>query len=411
MSRANLSRPSTAELARVVVNRQESLFQPDVDASAAVVSEQVAGRPILVVGGAGSIGAATVRELLSFAPSSVCVVDVNENGLTELLRDLRAQDAVATTTELHAVPLDMGSPTMRRVLATYGPFDAVLNFAAVKHVRSERDTASLLHMLDVNVVKARRLLAMVAEQSPGASYFAVSTDKAANPVNLMGCSKRVMELVMFAQVTRASRVTSARFANVAFSDGSLLDGWLRRLDKGQPWAVPGATRRFFVTPQESGQLCLLGAVVAPDRHVVYPSLDPETALQDLEAVALRVMDRLGLTPLVVSTEAEARAAMGGVARGGPYPLLVTALDTMGEKEFEEFVAEGDVDADLGLAAVRALRPPEADTAALSDFTAWLDRVVDDADLPVDKDDILARLAVVVPELEHRGSTLSLDERM
>lgn len=216
---------------------------------------------------------------------------------------------------------------------------------------------------------------------------------------------------MFRPTSMKGSITSARFANVAFSDGSLLDGWLRRIDKRQPLAVPGATRRYFVTPEEAGQLCLLGAGVAPDRHIVYPALDPETALQELDVVAGRVMRALGMEPLIVTTEEEARAAMSAVDSGGPYPLLVTALDTVGEKEYEEFVAEVDVDVDLGLSTVRALRPPAGDPRALDDFLDWLRVVLADPVIPVSKEDILRRLSAIVPELRHRASALSLDDRM
>jgi FlaA1/EpsC-like NDP-sugar epimerase len=404
-----VNRIGTAELARLVAGRPVSLLADDVARSEPALRARFDGGRVLVVGAAGSIGAATTAELLKLGPESVCLVDVNENGLAELLRDLRSSDAVPTGTVLRAVPLDVGSPTMQRVLTSYGPFDAVLNFAAVKHVRSERDIASLLHMLDVNVVKADHLLRLLDTWSPDASYFAVSTDKAANPVNLMGCSKRVMEIMMF-RADIARPVSSARFANVAFSDGSLLHGWLRRLDKEQPWAVPGGTRRYFVTPAESGQLCLLGAGAVPDRHVVYPALDAG-ALQDLQAVAERVMRALDLQPLLVRSEEEARAAMAAAVRGGPYPLLVTNLDTMGEKEFEEFLAEGDLDVNLGLGSTRALRPPAGEPDAVAELLDWLRFVLEHPAEAVTKEDVLSRLMSVVPELKHRDSGRSLDDRM
>lgn len=400
--------PSRTELASVVTGRPASMFTDDVTAHAETTAAKVEGRRVLVVGGAGSIGAATVRGLLAYAPRLLHVVDLDENSLVELVRDLRSRDAVGHDTELRLTPLDFAGSIMRRLMREHAPYDLVLNFAAVKHVRSERDVYSLLRMLEVNVLAADRLLSwLVGHGAP--SYFAVSTDKAANPVNIMGATKRAMELVMFDE-RRGLPVTSARFANVAFSNGSLLDGWLRRLEKGQPWAVPEGTRRYFVSPEESGQLCLLAATAAPDRHVVIPTLDPQLHLRDLVEVADEVLAALGLEAVHCSSEGEARSAMQRVAGSGQWPVLLTALDTAGEKEFEEFSATDDVRHTGDFRQLLTLSTPAADPADLDEFLARATELAQTQGA-VTSDDVIKCVKSVVPGLIHRSSELSLDTRM
>jgi FlaA1/EpsC-like NDP-sugar epimerase len=399
--------PALSELAAATVRRETSLFNADCASHADMVSARVQGRRILVVGGAGSIGSATTAQLARFSPAQLHIVDTDENGLTELVRDLRSQGIVSGRTELRTTPLDAGSPTMRRLLQDNGGYDVVLNFAAVKHVRSEKDLLSLLRMLDVNLRITRRLLENVSGTAE--RYFAVSTDKAANPVNLMGASKRAMEHLVLDEDFDVE-VTSARFANVAFSQGSLLDGWLRRLAKRQPWAVPAGARRFFVTLEEAGQLCLLAATAAPSGRVIIPDLDPATELRDLVEVAQDVLGVLGLRPDFHDDEDSARQAAQSPAPG-TWPVLVTRLDTAGEKDYEEFVAPGDVIHDAGFLALKALTVPAADKSLLRTTLEEVEALLADPGHPVDVAAITALIARVVPELAHRASTLTLDARM
>lgn len=399
--------PALSDLAAAAVRRQTSLFDADCATHADTVASRVQGRRVLVVGGAGSIGSATTAQLARFSPAQLHVVDTDENGLTELVRDLRSQGIVSETTELRTTPLDAGSPTMLRLLQDNRGYDLVLNFAAVKHVRSEKDLLSLLRMLDVNLRLTRRLLENVAGTSE--RYFAVSTDKAANPVNLMGASKRAMEHLILDEDFDVE-VTSARFANVAFSQGSLLDGWLRRLAKRQPWAVPAGVKRFFVTLEEAGQLCLLAATAAPAGRVIIPDLDPATELRDLVEVAQDVLGVLGLHPDFHDDEDSARLAAQS-PRPGTWPVLVTRLDTAGEKDYEEFVARGDVVHDAGFVALMALAVPTADHSLLRATLAEVEALLADPNHPVDVAAITALIARVVPELDHRDSTLTLDARM
>ncbi len=399
--------PDLEKLGRLVVGREDSFLSDDLARHQDALRDAVAGRRVLVVGGAGSIGSSTVRALLPYGPGLVHVVDPDENGLAELVRDLRSSGTVGDRTELRTTPLDAGSPTMRRLLADQPSYDLLLDFAAVKHVRSEKDVYSLLRMLDVNVRRPRRLLELVAPTAQ--RCFAVSTDKAANPVSLMGASKRAMEQVLL-DPRVDTVVTTARFANVAFSQGSLLAGWLQRLAKGQPLAVPAETRRWFVTLEESGHLCLLAAVLGADRQVVVPDLDPGTELHDLLDVAERVMRSLGLEPVHCETEEQARALARSAAPGS-WPLLVTRRDTAGEKEEEEFVGRDDVVHTGAFARLRGLTVPTASAAVLDDVLADVDRVLEDATVPVDAAALTALVSRLAPELRHAASGLSLDARM
>ena len=264
-----------SELDVLVTGRKHSLFEPDMDANAAVLGEAIRGRRVLVLGGGGSIGSITTRILLNYGPKAVHVVDQNENCLAELVRDLRGRPEGLCEVDFRTFPIDYGSPIMERLLNEAERYDVVMHFAALKHVRSEKDLHSAMQMLDTNVVRHIRFKQWLARNDHGRIYFAVSTDKAANPTSLMGASKRLMEDVVFGVAAEhATSTTSARFANVAFSNGSLLQSFLQRLEKRQPLAVPRETRRYFISHREAGELCMLAALRIPDQHVAFPKLDP-----------------------------------------------------------------------------------------------------------------------------------------
>jgi FlaA1/EpsC-like NDP-sugar epimerase len=400
---------SRQELASLATGRSTSLFATDIDQRHAELTTRLRAARVLVVGGAGSIGAATIGELSRFPVRALHVVDLSENGLAELVRDLRSRPGGLAIDDFRSLPLDFGSPLMGRFIADQAPYDFVLNFAAIKHVRSEKDSYSLLHMFDTNVVKVTRFLDWIEERGGTRNYFCVSTDKAANPVNLMGASKRLMEHAIFSRNGRM-RMTSARFANVAFSDGSLLEGWLRRFEKRQALAVPRATRRFFLSLQESGQLCLLAAVCGPDRHLLIPRLDAASHLVDLEGIARALLQRLGFTVLAVDDEARARAAAEKIG-SGEYPLLVTPLDTSGEKPYEEFVGEGESSVEVGMPNLLGVPYKAADAGTISRLVELLAKHLTGNEALPDKSAFVEAVGAVVEELRYIASEKQLDGRM
>lgn len=397
----------------VATGRQDSLFLADLTAHHAQLEAQLNERRVLVIGGAGTIGSATIHELAKFSLAALHVVDQNENGLAELVRDIRSRGDGLYAHEFRVFPIDFGSAVMHRLLASQQPYDIVLNFAALKHVRSEKDAVSVLQMVDTNVLKPLGLLDTLRVGPSGLRYFCVSTDKAANPVNLMGASKRLMEMVLFARAFGGLKVeiTSARFANVAFSNGSLLESFALRMRKGQPLAVPEHTKRFFVSVEESGQICLLAAMLAPTRHLLIPRLNAAEHLVELESVARAVLEHAGLRPRIYRDEASAKAAVERDLSNHEYPLLLTPLDTSGEKAYEEFVGEKETVKEVGMEQLLAVSPTGPNERALFALVDELSGLAHDPALPVTKERLVELIQGVVPEFHHRETGRSLDQRM
>jgi FlaA1/EpsC-like NDP-sugar epimerase len=402
--------PGRAQLDVAAVGRGTSLFAADIAAARAQLREALGGARVLVVGGGGSIGSATVHLLSGFGPRTLHVVDLSENYLAELVRNLRGRQQGLAVEDFRTLPLDYGSPLMSSFLESTPRYDVVLNFASLKHVRSEKDVFSLLQMLDTNVVRQVRFKGWLARHCHPCSYFAVSTDKAANPTSLMGASKRLMEDVTFDVHGTGRRTTSARFANVAFSNGSLLAAFLERLQRRQPLAAPRDTARYFVTQDESAEICLLAALATPDGMVMIPRLDPATALQDLALLAERVLHAHGLRAVRYAEEEAARRDVEGLSRSGAWPLLITPLDTSGEKPYEEFVGEGEAAEEVGFTALHALRhlPGSPHLAATLDA---FERMVARPDPRLTKADVVALIARAVPHLSHIETGRNLDQRL
>lgn len=411
-------------LATAITGRERGLFAADVAAKHSLLASALAGKRVLVAGGAGSIGAATIQALVDFKPSTLAVLDPSENNLAELVRHLRCHGE-GFGGHLSVQPLDYGSSLAAGWLARQAPFDVVLSFAALKHVRSERDEWSLARMLEVNLVKADRFLAACRRGGHGSGgVFLVSTDKAADPVSLMGASKRAMELLLWAHSmlgTPASlldggsaaplpRITTTRFANVLFSDGSLPWGFLQRLEKGQILAAPGDVSRYLVSPTEAGQLCLLAALACPHRHLLVPALDPKRDQRRFTKVAEAVLRDAGFAPAWYQDEAHARANLSSDRAAGRWPVLVTASDTAGEKPEEVFVAGDEVALDCGLAAVRAVPAGPVDVSALTGFLRLVDQACDRGE-PPPKAELARALAAVVPQLHHAETGRNLDTKM
>ena len=406
-------------LDRCVVGRSSSFFADDLTRSLDELSDLILGRRILVIGGAGSIGFNTLQTILQFEPASIHVIDHDENGLAELVRGLRSNARTPPLGDLQTLPFDYGGDPFRLWLsASPLDYDYVLNFAALKHVRSEKDPFSILAMLETNVLHLERLSRLLARRTPPRRVFSVSTDKAANPSSMMGATKRLMEHALFLPTQpwpTATAITSARFANVAFSHGSLLHGWQLRLAARQPLACPENCRRFFVSLDESGHLCTLAGFLGTDRTLTIPALQPSEHLVLLSDVATRFLEHHGFEAHFTREPDEALGRAEELIGAGRWPVLLTPLDTGGEKPFEEFVGENesvrhsDFDSLLELEYL-----PPADT---SSFPAMVGMVRDMLGTPetatVTSEELKTLIANVEPSFAqtHRASANLLDQRI
>ena len=399
-----------AFIARRVTGRDRSLFADDLAAHAEALHERIEGRSVLVIGGAGTIGSSFIRALLPYGPARLTVVDTSENGLTELTRDLRSDADVVVPPAYTTYPVDFGSDTFARLFAAEGPFDVVAHFAAHKHVRSEKDRFSIEAMVRNNVLSTVRLLETLAA-SPPQRFFCVSTDKAANPANVMGASKKLMEDAVLAYAgAGAVRATTARFANVAFSNGSLPAGFLERIAKRQPLSAPSDVRRYFVSPEESGQLCLAACVLGKPGDILFPRL-AEPEMLTFSTIADALLEDLGLWPERHHTEEGARLAAAAMTPDDrTWPVHYFASDTSGEKPAEEFHTDAE-EVDLGrFAALGVVRGRTAlsveDVRALcAELAAMFERP------ELDKAEIVAALARLVPTFDHVETGRGLDQRM
>ena len=339
-------------IASSVTKREKSLLTDDFLKYNAELNSRINGKSLLVIGGAGTIGSSYIKAILKFNIAKLVVVDINENGLTELVRDLRSSTEYNIPGNFVTYPVNFGDAVFDKIFKHHGPFEIVANFAAHKHVRSEKDIFSIEAMIENNVLRARKLLNLLLEFPPE-HFFCVSTDKAANPVNIMGASKKLMEELIMAYSDRLP-IKTARFANVAFSNGSLPLGFLERLNKKQPWSCPLGIRRFFVSPQESGELCLMASIMGESGDIFFPKLDEERDMVPFDQIALDLLNTLGLTPDICQTEEEAKQKTlllndpslrgGGTTTKQPvaYPIYFFSSDTSGEKAFEEFFTEKEI---------------------------------------------------------------------
>lgn len=323
-----------------VTKRNKSMFLDDIKANKKELLNKIKGKTVLVIGGAGSIGSSFIKAILPFRPSSLVVVDTNENALAELTRNLRSTKDIFVPKDYITYPMDFASPVFRKMFRKYEGFDIVSNFSAHKHVRSEKDIYSIEALLQNNVLHAKLLLDLLSEFPPE-EYFCVSTDKAANPVNIMGASKRIMEDVIFAYSDKFP-VKTARFANVAFSNGSLPAGFLERLQKLQPLSAPSDVRRYFVSPEESGQICMLSCMLGENREIFFPRLKEEQ-MMTFDKIATILLKEHGYEVLKCSSDEEAVNKAEDLKNGSvQYPVHYSVSDTSGEKAYEEFFTETEI---------------------------------------------------------------------
>lgn len=322
-----------------ITRREVSLFEEDIQNNYGLLSTEIQGKSVLVVGGAGTIGSSFIKAILDFKPARLFVVDTNENGLTELTRDLRSTLDKYIPDEYKTYPMNFSDKVFEKMFISEGPFEIVANFAAHKHVRSEKDKYSIEAMLENNVFKAKEFLELLKKFKPE-HFFCVSTDKAANPVNVMGASKKLMEEVIMSY-SNYFKITTARFANVAFSNGSLLAGYLERIMKNQALACPNDIRRFFVSPEESGQICMLACILGKTGDIFFPKL-AESEMVYFREITEKFLTAIGFEEQVCTSEEEAKMVASQRKDNKAYPVFYFNSDTSGEKTFEEFYTEEDI---------------------------------------------------------------------
>jgi len=321
-----------------LINRSETLFTRDLQDNLEEIGRIAEKSRFLVVGGAGSIGQMVVKELFALNPGALHIVDISENNLVELVRDIRSSMGYISG-DFKTFALDCASREYSFMVKSEGPYDFIFNLSAIKHVRSEKDPYTLMRMVDVNIINTINTIDdAVAMKSQ--KYFCVSTDKAANPANMMGASKRIMEMFLM-QKSRDIPISTARFANVAFSDGSLLHGFNQRIQKLQPISAPLDVKRYFILPKESGELCLLSGLLGENRDIFFPRLSEELNLITFSDIAVRYLEQIGYEPFLCHSEDEARAKVAELAANKKWPCYFFESDTTGEKDFEEFFTENE----------------------------------------------------------------------
>jgi len=322
-----------------LIGREKKLFTNDIKNHEKELSEIVSNSRFLVVGAAGSIGQAVTKEIFKRNPKKLHVVDISENNMVELVRDIRSSYGYING-DFQTFALDIGSLEYDAFIEVDGKYDYVLNLSALKHVRSEKDPFTLMRMIDVNIFNTDKTIQQ-AIANDSKKYFCVSTDKAANPVNMMGASKRIMEMFLMRRSQQID-ISTARFANVAFSDGSLLHGFNQRIQKRQPIVAPSDIKRYFVTPQESGELCLMSCIFGQNRDVFFPKLSESLHLISFADIAVKFLSDLGYEAYLCNSEEEARELVHTLPAQGKWPCLFTASDTTGEKDFEEFFTDNEI---------------------------------------------------------------------
>lgn len=390
-----------------LIGRDRPLFDADIRRHEAEMSARVQSSRFLVIGGAGSIGQAVTREIFKRKPQALHVVDISENNMVELVRDIRSTLGYIDG-DFRTFAIDCGSREYAALMHAERGYDYVLNLSALKHVRSEKDPFTLMRLIEVNVLNTISTIA--SAQAGGArKYFCVSTDKAANPVNMMGASKRIMEMFLM-RASESLPISTARFANVAFSDGSLLHGFNQRFAKRQPISAPNDVRRYFVTPQESGELCLSSCLLGDNRDIFFPKLSEQLDLTRFSDIAVRYLESLGFEPYPCASEDEARDRAAELIASKRWPVYFFASDTTGEKDFEEFYTGAET---LDMERFEALgvikNEPEYDEAKLAHFLSTIDRLR--AQATWDKPELVELFNFMIPEFQHKETGKYLDGRM
>lgn len=395
-------------IADSVIFRPVSMFAPDIEANRETLTREIKGKKVCVIGGAGSIGSSFIKAVLRFEPKGVVVVDLNENGLAELVRDVRSTHGLYVPDEFRCYTLNYADPIFERIFREEKGFDIVANFSAHKHVRSEKDRYSVQALIENNDIKAKKLMDLLTDYPPK-HFFCVSTDKAANPVNIMGASKRIMEDLVMAY-NEYFKVTTARFANVAFSNGSLPDGWIHRLQKKQPLAAPSDVKRYFVSPEESGQICMLACILGKGGEVFFPKLGEDQMLT-FSTICDDFVKSEGFNKKECASDEEAKHYAHQMSYdSGTYPVVYFKSDTTGEKAYEEFYVPGEK---IDMLRFQALGVVEQTTRHnLADVNAFFEKL----EAIFAKDDfskvqVVDAIKEFIPNFEHEEKGKNLDQKM
>jgi len=390
-----------------ITKRDVSMFQSDIDNFKTQLTSEIASKSVLVIGGAGTIGSSFIKALLKFKPAKLIVVDTNENGLTELTRDLRSEQGQYIPNTFLTYPMNFGDSVFEKMFLKHAPFDIVANFAAHKHVRSEKDQFSIEAMITNNVFKANSFLDLLLKHKPK-HFFCVSTDKAANPVNVMGASKKLMEELILSY-TDQIKITTARFANVAFSNGSLLAGYIDRIFKKQPISCPEDVKRFFVSPEESGQICLLACVLGTSGDIFFPKLESHTMI-NFKDITLNFFKTMGVKVIQCNSDEEARQGMETCLKDKTYPVYFFKSDTSGEKLYEEFYTKEDtleLDRFKSLGVIENTSKPSKKN--ILECIASLKTLMDTPNYS--KASIIAVMKEFISDFEHIETGKNLDQKM
>lgn len=389
-----------------ILGRTGSFFRQDIETHAAALEACITGKRILVIGGGGTIGSHFIKSVLAFRPSAVVVVDTSENGLTELVRDVRSTRGLFVPDTFITYPVNFGSPVFKKILAAYRPFDVVANFAAHKHVRSEKDIFSIEAMVENNLLLAHQLLSELVTDPPS-RFFCVSTDKAANPVNIMGATKKLMEDLVLSYSTRM-HCSTARFANVAFSNGSLLDGFIKRLLNRQPLSVPRDVTRYFVSPAESGEICMLACMLGRSGEIFFPQFS-EDMLINFYDITRQFLSANGYTMLECESEEAAKEAAAALREGSTaYPVYGFISDTSGEKLYEEFYTDEERPDMQRFRSLGVISPPVPEHN-LDGFFREMETLL--RQQQVEKKQVVSLMEQYIPSFRHLETGKWLDKKM
>jgi FlaA1/EpsC-like NDP-sugar epimerase len=390
-----------------LIGREKKLFATDILEYNDELKTKVSQASFLVLGGAGSIGQAVTKEIFKRKPLKLHVVDISENNLVELVRDIRSSFGYIEG-DFKTFALDIGSVEYDAFIESDGRYDYILNLSALKHVRSEKDPFTLMRMINVNIFNTDKTIQQSIDKK-AKKYFCVSTDKAANPVNMMGASKRIMELFLMRRSEQIN-ISTARFANVAFSDGSLLHGFNQRIQKKQPIVAPNDIKRYFVVPQEAGELCLASCLLGDNRDIFFPKLEEALHLISFADIAVKYLENLGYEPYLCESEEEARSTMEEHIANKKWPCLFTKSDTTGEKDFEEFFTDAEV---LDMTRFKGLgiikNEPKYDNAKLDYFSDTIRAM--QSRKSWNKNDIVELFHDMIPDFDHKETGKYLDSKM